>query len=478
MASLEQKREAFRKYLESAGAIDCLSKALIKLYQEDQKPDDACKFIRQTMCESCPTDEQVAQMIEDLDKAKQDNCCLQRELTKMKGELRRSSSEIALALEDGFKALEEDGDCKSLLKTHLTRELFEGLKGERTALKSTLLDCIQSGLENHDSGVGLYAADAECYEVFAPLFNAVIQDYHGIADDIQHPASNWGDASTFENLDPDGDFIISTRVRCGRSIQGFPFNPCLKMDQYEELMSRIKTVLEGLEAEDLKGEFHPLEGMSKEHMIQLIDEHYLFKEGDRFLHSAGACRFWPIGRAIFYNEPKTFVVWINEEDHMRVISMDKGGDLGAIYQRLVSAVEAIGKDIAFERSDRLGYLTFCPTNLGTTIRASVHIKLPNLGSKREKLEEEAAKLNLQVRGTRGEHTDSEEGVFDVSNKRRLGLTEFEAVEEMYNGIKQLIELEKATEAGTELNGIVAEAEPAEAEPAEAPAEEAAPAASE
>ncbi|XP_062559243.1 arginine kinase 1-like [Armigeres subalbatus] len=448
MTSLEQKREAFRKYLESAGAIDCLSKALIKLYQEQEKPDDACKFIRQTMCEACPTDEQVAQMIVDLADAKQEVCCLKREIISYKGELRRTASEVALALDEGFTKLQEDEECKSLLKKHLTQEVFDELKDKKTTLKSTLLDCIQSGLEHHDSGVGIYASDAECYELFAPLFNPIIDEYHGITlADTPHPASDWGDAGTFENLDPENEFIISTRVRCGRSIEGFPFNPRLKMAMYEEIMDRIKTVLEGLEEDDLKGEFHPLETMCDELKQQLIDDHYLFKEGDRFLQTANACRFWPIGRAVFYNEAKTFVVWVNEEDHLRIISMEKGGDLGGIYQRLVKAVEVIGKDVAFSRSESFGFLTFCPSNLGTTIRASVHIKLPNLGSNREQLEEEAAKFNLQVRGTRGEHTESEGGVFDISNKRRLGLTEFEAVSEMYNGIKQLIDLEKSSEGG-------------------------------
>ncbi|XP_058825220.1 arginine kinase 1-like [Topomyia yanbarensis] len=465
MASLDQKREAFRKYLESAGAIDCLSKALIKLYQEEQKPDNACKFIRQIMCDTCPTDEQVAEMIQDLDGAKQEICCLKREIASLKGEIRRSSSEVALDLAAGFQQLKEDEECKSLLKKHLTEEIFEELKTRKTELKSTLLDCIQSGLENHDSGVGVYAADEQCYEVFAALFDPIIGEYHGgFAADAQHPASDWGDASVFENLDPENEFVISTRVRCGRSIQGFPFNPCLKMAQYESIMDRVKTALEGLEQDDLKGEFHSLEGMTKELQQQLIDDHYLFKEGDRFLQSANACRFWPIGRGIFFNEAKTFVVWVNEEDHLRIISMDMGGDLGTIYQRLVTAVETIGKDIAFARSDRFGYLTFCPSNLGTTIRASVHIKLPNLGSNRIKLEETAAKYNLQVRGTRGEHTESEQGIFDISNKRRLGLTEFEAVKEMYDGIKELIELEKTTVPGEEEEVEISEPAP-EGEPA-------------
>jgi arginine kinase len=81
--------------------------------------------------------------------------------------------------------------------------------------------------------------------------------------------------------------------------------------------------------------------------------------------------------------------------------------------------------------------------LGTTIRASVHIKVPKLAANKARLEEIAAKYNLQVRGTRGEHTEAEGGIYDISNKRRMGLTEFQAVKEMYDGITEIIKIEKS-----------------------------------
>jgi creatine kinase len=107
------------------------------------------------------------------------------------------------------------------------------------------------------------------------------------------------------------------------------------------------------------------------------------------------------------------------------------------------AVKTIESKIPFSRDDRLGFLTFCPTNLGTTIRASVHIALPKLAADKKKLEEVAAKYNLQVRGTRGEHTESEGGVYDISNKRRMGLTEYQAVREMQDGILEMIKIERS-----------------------------------
>lgn len=158
---------------------------------------------------------------------------------------------------------------------------------------------------------------------------------------------------------------------------------------------RVSSTLSSLSGE-LKGTYYPLQGMTKNVQQKLIDDHFLFKEGDRFLQAANACRFWPVGRGIFHNDAKTFLVWVNEEDHLRIISMQQGGDLAAVYKRMVAGVNAIEKKLPFSRSDRLGYLTFCPTNLGTTIRASVHIKLPKLSSDKKRLDNTAAKYNLQV----------------------------------------------------------------------------------
>lgn len=349
---------------------------------------------------------------------------------------------VLTKLEEGFAKLAAS-DSKSLLKKYLTKEIFDNLKEKKTpTFGSSLLDCIQSGLENHDSGVGIYAPDAEAYTVFADLFDPIIEDYHGgFKKTDKHPPREFGDVNCFSNLDPNNEFIISTRVRCGRSLQGYPFNPCLTEAQYKEMEEKVSSTLSGLEGE-LKGKFYPLTGMEKAVQQQLIDDHFLFKEGDRFLQAANACRFWPTGRGIYHNDNKTFLVWCNEEDHLRIISMQMGGDLGEVYRRLVSAVNEIEKRLPFSHDDRLGFLTFCPTNLGTTIRASVHIKVPKLAANKAKLEEVAAKYNLQVRGTRGEHTEAEGGVYDISNKRRMGLTEFDAVKEMNDGIAELIKLEK------------------------------------
>ncbi|XP_063219936.1 arginine kinase isoform X1 [Bacillus rossius redtenbacheri] len=380
--------------------------------------------------------------------------CASKEKSKTENEVKKSESAqksdstnmvdaaVLEKLEAGYAKLAAS-DSKSLLKKYLTKEVFDNLKTKKTSFGSTLLDCIQSGLENLDSGVGIYAPDAESYTVFADLFDPIIEDYHGgFKKTDKHPPKDWGDVDSMGNLDPTGEYIISTRVRCGRSMEGYPFNPCLTEAQYKEMEDKVSSTLSGLEGE-LKGKFYPLTGMDKATQQKLIDDHFLFKEGDRFLQAANACRFWPTGRGIYHNDAKTFLVWCNEEDHLRLISMQQGGDLGQVYRRLVTAVNDIEKRIPFSHHDRLGFLTFCPSNLGTTVRASVHIKVPKLAANRQKLEEVASKFNLQVRGTRGEHTEAEGGVYDISNKRRMGLTEYEAVKEMNDGIAELIKIESS-----------------------------------
>uniref|UniRef100_A0A182XB90 arginine kinase n=1 Tax=Anopheles quadriannulatus TaxID=34691 RepID=A0A182XB90_ANOQN len=448
MASLDQKREAFRKYLESAGAIDCLSKALIRLYQEDHKPEDACKFIRQVLCESCPTDEQVAESMAELDEARKRIRHLERENRGLLLSVRRTASETNLALDSGLAGLAEDEACDSLLKKHLTPEVLETLREMKTpAFKSTLLDCVQSGLKNRDSHVGVYAADPMAYSVFAALFDPLIEEYHGgFGSDGQQPELSWGEPSELENPDPEGHYVVSTRVRCARSVEGMPFHPRMQEDQYEEIYDKVREAVQDL-PEELQGELHLLAALDAGQKEELTEGHYLFKECDRFLDEAQANRFFPAGRAIFLNESKTFVLWVNEEDHLRIISMQEGADVAQVYQRFITALETLGQKIPFQRDERLGFLTFCPTNLGTAIRASVHIRLPKLSADKARMEEAAATHKLQIRGVHGEHTDTGDGVLDVSNKRRLGLTEFEAVKEMVDGVKALIELEKELEAG-------------------------------
>ena len=152
-------------------------------------------------------------------------------------------------------------------------------------------------------------------------------------------------------------------------------------------------------------------------------------------------RNWPKGRGIFHNEEKTFLVWVNEEDQLRIISMQPGADIGQVFDRLSRAAAKIEARTNFLHNSHVGYITSCPTNLGTALRASVHIHLPNLARDFARFEEIADQFNVQIRGSHGEHSDTSDGIFDISNKRRLGRSEKDLVQDMYDGVKAMMQAE-------------------------------------
>lgn len=334
-----------------------------------------------------------------------------------------------------------DSDCTSLLCRYLTREIFDKLKDQITANGFTLSQTINSGVINHDSSIGVYAGDAESYQLFADLFDPIIADYHGFSKSDQHRSHLDAAALIAPNPDPENLYILSTRIRVGRNIEGMPLGPAVSRYQRRVIEEQVVAAVKNLSGQ-LAGEYYPLSGMSDSIRTRLIEDHFLFKAGDRFLDAAGLNRDWPDGRGIFHNRDKTFLVWVNEEDQLRIISMQQGGDIEAVFSRLVTAVKEIEKSVSFLFDPRLGYLTSCPTNLGTAMRASVHIHLPKLGSDMSAFKEITNLYHLQIRGIHGEHSESESGVFDISNRRRLGVTEVECIQNMYDGVVALIKREE------------------------------------
>lgn len=328
----------------------------------------------------------------------------------------------------------------SLLAKHLTPELEQSLQGLRTSNQFGLHQVIRSGKENPDSSVGVYAGDEESYVLFAPLLDKVVQEYHGHGTEDTHRRDlSVESLGKVGDLDPSGGKIISTRIRVGRNLKGFAFAPAISREGRLEVENRTIQALRGLQGE-LAGTYYPLLGMSEETRAKLVQDHFLFKKGDRFLESAGANRDWPEARGIFHSDNKQFLVWVNEEDHLRIISMQPGGNVREVFARLSTAIGELERKLEFAYTDRLGYLSSCPTNLGTAMRASVHVRLPKL-SQTPDFKEVCAKMGLSVRGIHGEHSDSEGGIYDISNKRRLGITEAEAVNVMADGVQQLMDME-------------------------------------
>merc|ERR1712153_152049 len=349
--------------------------------------------------------------------------------------------ESSEALEDVNCFFKED--TNSALSRNLSQEIWAEYKDQSCAQGVTFKTCVFSGVANLDSGIGIYAGSPEAYTKFAKIFDRVIEEYHGHKPSSKHVSDMNADQLTNADFNEEESAMVnSTRIRVGRNLAGYPLGPGVSKEQRDEIMEKVVAACNTFEG-DLQGKFYPLEGMSAEDSKQLIEDHFLFKEGDRFLQACNLNRDWPSGRGIFHNDAKTFLVWVNEEDQLRIISMQQDAGIVEVFDRLCRAVAHFETtDIKFAHDEHLGYITSCPTNLGTAMRASVHINLPKLMKQKEKFHEIADKYEVQIRGIHGEHSETNDGVFDISNRRRLGKSEKELVQDMVNGVHALIDVEK------------------------------------
>lgn len=322
---LEKKREEFRRYLEATGAVDNLTAALIKLYEQKNKPQDAVKFLRREMCTDCHDEDQYQLLEADLEAANRKICQLERELLRLKGSLRKTSSEVQLALERGYEELILAGDPEAGLRKVLTKELINKLKEERTVFKGTLLDCIQAGLEYLDTPNGAFACDLDAYFVFSDLFNPIIENLHQFKPEDKHPALNWDESCKIPEFD--GKFVKSIEISCIRNIAEYPFAPIMSFENYDEIQKRLIAVVKCLCTGGLKGKFYDLENMSNETRNFFIDNKIMFKDDCPLLKAANAYRFWPTGRGIYINESKNFYIWCNQKDHLKLVVKELSGNM-------------------------------------------------------------------------------------------------------------------------------------------------------
>lgn len=324
-----------------------------------------------------------------------------------------------------------DATSRCLVKKHLSPELYTRLKSYSTASGFTLDDAIRSGVVNSDSAIGIYAGDAESYDVFKEIFDPVIKEYHGFSQGDKHIS----DFSPVEliNLDPKKKYILSTRVRVARNVAQCTFANHIKLSERLLLEKTVADVLADL-YEPFWGEYVNFEASTNTEI--------LFNKGDRFQDAAGLNSDFPKGRGIFYSKDKRFRVWVNEEDHLRIISQDSSGDLASVFNHLSLGVSILQKSLSFAIDEKYGNLTTCPTNIGTSMRAGVHIRLPKLNENVHLLNKITKEHQLQLRGTGGEKTEVENCVFDISNEKRLGLSEVSIIKGLYKGLCAIIEAEE------------------------------------
>merc|ERR1719261_1254465 len=358
-----------------------------------------------------------------------------------------------------------------ILSDLLTKEMYDKYKDVTTPLGVTLDKCIKGGVDRAKLGpewnsgkVGVLFGDADSVTVFEELMHPVILARHDLTDAaLPHPPPNLDGSKLIDHSGIDEKYVISTRVRTGRSIRGFPLPPSISADQRKELEEIVVKALLTLDGE-LSGDYYPLAGsntyakkpggIDKATEERLIKDHFLFQEPDEpMLLSWRMERDWPHARGIYHNDKKTALVWVNEEDHLRIISMQKGYDIRAVFDRfagLVNAVEKACKTVGrgLEISPMYGNILSCPSNCGTGLRASMMIKIP-LASKQPNFKKWCADRKLQARGSGGfASAAKDDGVRDVSNVDRMGKDEVQLVNEMIQGVADLIKWEKELEKGT------------------------------
>lgn len=351
-----------------------------------------------------------------------------------------------MATEEQKSQMPTFASAHCLTAKYMTPEMYAQLSGRQTATAGVTIDqCIACAVELDNQHNGIYAGDADCYIDYAPIFDPVIREYHNYGADMTHQ-SDLNVENINGNINADIP-VASTRIRVGRNIEGYGLSPGITREQrlaVEELMKDAFSKLEG----DLAGTYYPLLGMDEATRQQLVTDHFLFKSGDPNLRVGGMERDWPEGRGIFHNDAKTFLVWVNEEDQLRIISMQQGGDVRGVFERLARGIKAIEDVLAtsgkrFQFSEQYGYLHSCPTNLGTGMRASVHIDLPGWAQDRDALKARCEELAVQPRGAHGESSGDTGVRYDISNKHRLGYTEVQLVQTMIDGVNTLFTEDQA-----------------------------------
>ena len=300
----------------------------------------------------------------------------------------------------------------------------------------------------------------EDYSKFGGFFDKVSRDYHGDESGSKKHITDWNTGDVDYDVKALGQEELSMRVRVGRNLVGFNLPGNMSKKERIKFELRMLPAFEQLIAK-YGGNIHSLtpdfgdDGVNPylitdEEYKALVDTHVMFKDmaADPFLNSAGISNDWPYGRGCWQSEDKMRIIWFGEEDQLRIMCMKKGSNLLEVFANLNEMLKTVQEieGVEFAKDDNYGYITSCPSNLGTGMRASVHVKIPKLTSDGtdKKAKEVCKPLGLSVRGTGGEHTPiGADGTVDISPSSRLFIKESEIIGKLYEGIKKLMEIENA-----------------------------------
>lgn len=236
----------------------------------------------------------------------------------------------------------------------------------------------------------------------------------------------------YQSMDID-NIVISNRIRLARNIQQYPFPA--KMEHYEAkaLIAQIKLTMDKLK--EYKFNYVELDEIGDLDKKEMVEHHmmspYMLKQS--------------LPGMVIFNQDETINIMVNEEDHLRIQGLGVGRDLASTWERITRLDDDIETNITYAFSEKYGYLTACPTNLGTGIRASYMLHLPIL-NKTGYLQEllgAVSKLGMSIRGIYGEGTKSLGSIYQISNQMTLGRTEEEIIENVQNITMQIVGKEES-----------------------------------
>lgn len=252
-----------------------------------------------------------------------------------------------------------------------------------------------------------------------------------VKHDFVNTNSKWMDGSG-----PQDDIVLTSRIRLARNLQGLPFPHLLKEEKEEEIIKQVSRAVKTAKFTKLFGEakIWQMDKLSPLEKEILVEKHLISPD------------FAEKGKgAVILNTDESISIMLNEEDHLRIQVLLPAFQLKEAWEIANKLDDVLEEKLDFAFNEDKGYLTACPTNLGTGLRASVMVHLPALGiAKQEKvIFNSLTKLGLTVRGFYGEGTEAECNLYQVSNQITLGLTENEIINNLSVVTQQLIDREKA-----------------------------------
>ncbi|MGE4619569.1 MAG: protein arginine kinase [Planctomycetota bacterium] len=231
----------------------------------------------------------------------------------------------------------------------------------------------------------------------------------------------------------DADLVISSRIRLARNLTDIPFTSVADDRQRSEVADRIEDALDSLQPGLLLKTQH-LEAMDRIQRSVLVERHLISRE---LALATGP-------RVVAFDKTEGVSLMGNEEDHLRLQVVKSGYRLEEAWQEMDQLEKAIDQKLQFAFDQQFGYLTACPTNVGTGFRASVMLHLPAMviTGQIEHVTRAATKMHLAVRGLFGEGTEAQGDFFQISNQRTLGLTEEEILENIASVLPNILSYER------------------------------------